>query len=454
MTHVLTTLNRLNRAICGVPVSLFFMLTATALVATLTTTAAHAQTADNQYGEVMELFVGQTEILTYPSVRRVAIGNGQLADVKVLSDVGQVLLIAKNTGVTDLRVWLNDGSQHKHLLRILSQPTNHVLTQVRAHLAGVEGVQARAAGGRIVIEGQGLREGDVQRVETIAQQFPNVSSYVTPGGVTLRGMVYLDVKVVEVRRSGLKEIGVRWDQALNGPVFNYLGDFATNGLFRGTGLPPGGSGTLRNNAGSANAFFGLSTSIGSVINLLVESGDAKLLAEPKLTCRSGGTAEFLVGGEVPIPIIGNEGQTDVEFKEFGVILRMSPIADASGYINTQVEIEVSTIDEAISVQGIPGFLTRRTDTEMNVRAGQTMVLSGLLSAQHSKNVSKVPGLGHIPVLGELFKSRGFQNDETELVVFVTPHVVDPEHRINRDLLQRAQDIQTNVDKRLRFRLMD
>jgi pilus assembly protein CpaC len=207
-------------------------------------------------------------------------------------------------------------------------------------------------------------------------------------------------------------------------------------------------------AGERNAFFGLSTNITSILNFLNQNGDARMLAEPKLTCRSGGTAEFLAGGEVPIPITDADGAINVSFKQYGIILKMSPVSDAEGYISTKVTVEVSNIDPTVSVLGIPGFLSRKTETDMNVREGQTMVISGLFTSDVSKSVNKVPGFGHIPVLGELFKSRDFQNKETDLVVFVTPTLIDPEHKTNRAMLKKAQEVRTQSDASLRFELMD
>lgn len=427
-------------------------------VLSLMCSVAQAEATAKRYEEVIELFIGQTDILSYRGVSRVSLGNGELADVKVLEDTAQILMIAKKTGVTDLRVWLKDGRQFSYLVRILSQPTEDILGQVQAHLSDIEGVQARLAGDKVIIEGQSLREEDTKRVQAVADQFASVANYVTPGGITLRGMIHLDVKVVEVRKNSLRRIGIDWSELTSGPTFGYLSDIATNDVFRGTlaPTPPELGAVLPStlDAGSNNGFFGISSRIDSVINFLEQNGDARLLAEPKLTCRSGGEAEFLVGGEVPIPVTNLDGAIVVTFKQFGIILNMSPVSDPQGYISTRLEVEVSAIDRSLTVLGVPGFATRRTETDMNVKQGQTMVISGLFSSERSKDVDKVPGLGHVPVLGELFKSRQFRNNETDLVVFVTPSIVNSEHKINKDMLQHAADIQERADHDLRFHLKD
>ena len=424
------------------------------LLCLLVAGAAVAQEGPESYDEVIDIIAGQTDILTYRGVRRVSIGDDNLLDVKVLQDAGQILLIGKNPGVTDLRVWLRDGRQTSFVVQVLKQAPAKVLSQVEANLLGIEGVRARLAGDRVVIEGRSLREEDFDRVQAVAEQY-GASNFVVPGGITMRGMVLLDVKVVEVRKSSLKQIGINWADAAAGPTGALLSDYATNSLYRGTGAPPGSiSGPLPLDAGAGNAFFGISTSITSVLDLLVRNGDARTLAEPKLTCVSGEQAEFLAGGEVPIPITNENGALNVQFKQFGIILNMAPIADPAGFIATNVEVEVSNIDPTVVVLGIPGFVTRRTITSMNVQEGQTMVISGLLNSERSKDVDKFPLLGSIPVLGELFKSREFRNNETELIVLVTPSLIDPDHKINKELVQKSRDLIEQSDEDLRFKLLD
>ena len=149
-----------------------------------------------------------------------------------------------------------------------------------------------------------------------------------------------------------------------------------------------------------------------------------MLAEPQLSARNGAKASFLAGGEYPYTVSTINGPS-VMFKPYGVKLDIQPRVDASGLIRATVETEVSQIDPSVSTPAGPALLSRKTSTEFNLRSGQTMVLSGLIQREQSSNVDKVPLLGDIPVLGALFRSQRFQNKETELVIFVTPTVVDP-----------------------------
>jgi len=407
------------------------------------------------YEEVLEIYVGQTEILSHRNVSRVSIGSGDLASVKVLHDAEQVLLIGKKVGLTDLRVWTRNKQQKHYLLRVLDQPPEVALEQIKMHLSGIEGVSIKMVGDQIVIEGSSLRKSDQLKVETVSKQFPNVTSYVTDGGITLRGMIHMDVKVVEVKKNELKRIGINWADVINGPQYAAINDYTTNSVFRPVpGIDITNPGSLPLNVGSSNPYFGIATNLTSIINLMANEGNARMLAEPQLTCRSGGKAEFLAGGEVPLPIRNTDGSVSVTFKQYGIILKIEPVSDPEGYISTHVGVEISTVDDSIKVLDIPGFLTRKTDTDMNVRQGETMVISGLVNTDSAKAVDKLPGLGNIPILGELFKSRSFKNNETEMVILVTPHIIDPSHDINKQWVKRAEVLREQSSKDVEFKLLD
>jgi pilus assembly protein CpaC len=181
-------------------------------------------------------------------------------------------------------------------------------------------------------------------------------------------------------------------------------------------------------------------------------GYGRLLAQPKLVCASGEKAEFLAGGEVPIPLVTNN-QFAVEYKPYGVILKLRPTADRNGNIQTEIEAEVSEVDTSVAVSlggatSIPGFRTRKVKTNVTVRHGETIVLSGVFSHDEQKAVSKLPGLGHIPIIGEIFKNRAFDSTKRELVIFVTPRIVTPDsdkiHTLIEDVKSRYKQARSEV----------
>ena len=240
-----------------------------------------------------------------------------------------------------------------------------------------------------------------------------------------RPTILIKAKLIEVKKATLRDIGIDWADIATGPKLNAPGKFAT-----------------------------LSTAIDSTIHLLINNGDARLLAEPTLSCIDGGQADFLVGGEVPIPVHNQDGALSVVFKQFGIILNVAPRTNAAGLIRTKLNVEVSSVDKAIEVLGIPGFATRKTNTEMNVQSGETMIVAGLFSAEDAKTVVKLPGVGQVPVLGELFKSRQFRRGETELVVLVTPQIIAVASPEVAASVQQYDELRKKADTTLQPKLTD
>jgi pilus assembly protein CpaC len=250
--------------------------------------------------------------------------------------------------------------------------------------------------------------------------------------------------MVEFRSSKLRELGIRWNPDINGPNAGLVADFATNSLFRAR--PPagdtGGLGDipLPGRVSPPKAYLGWITAIDSRLRLLEEEGEATVVAEPTLSCRSGGSARFVSGGEIPIPIVDGLGSTDVEFKEYGVILDVKPVVDSTGGIVARVDTEVSQIDESQRVLGVPGFLKRSSAADVRLRAGETLVIAGLVNRTRSDSTAGVPGLRRAPVVGRAFRQRGKRDEQTELVVFLTPSLVDalPQSSAEQDQAERER----------------
>ena len=376
--------------------------------------------------EIVSIVVGQTHVIKSSNIQRVAIGNGDVIETHHLSEEQGILIVGKKAGVTDLKLWQKGQPFVGYKVRVVADDLDVHFQELTALLQGIEGVSVTKTDFSIHINGLVVRQEDFNLVKQTSEKYPHVINHIQMPVVELTTMIMLDVKVVELKRNKLAEIGVQWDRVLQGPAADV---------------------EIMN--ASAKWGLGLNSRISSAIRLMEENGNAKLLAEPKLVAKSGTRAEFLAGGEVPIPITDEEEVT-VAFKKYGVILNVEPKADQFGYVDAHIEVEVSTVDPSVSSMGIPGFLTRKTDTEMNIKSGETIVLSGLLSQEQSKSVQKMPGLGHIPILGELFKSRGFRNNETELVIFVTPHIMHNDKLWLTKHAERAASFSEN----LQFSILD
>lgn len=357
---------------------------------------------------VVEMFVGDSRVLAV-GVRRAAVGNGKV--VSVTTPVrGEVLLLGEAPGTTSLQLWLPNGERRRLKIVVTELDLTVRLEQVNELLRGAPHLRARIAGTRIVLEGEGATDEERGRAAHVAESFPGVVLDFV-GRVGWEPLIEMDVRIVEVRQDQLQQLGLRWDESMPGPsVGAALGETPL-----ASPLPPGVS--------SPAAYFSLASQISSRINLLQTRGLARVLAEPRLTCRSGAVARFVAGGEIPLPVSDGLGSTDVEYKEYGIILEVRPRADSTGAIYAEVTAELSQIDEAVRVQNFPGFLKRQTSTAVNLKAGETLVLAGLLANESARDRRAVPGLSKLPLAGSAFRSRQQRERQTELIVLLRPRTV-------------------------------
>jgi pilus assembly protein CpaC len=445
------------------------------------------------------LVPGQQKTIDAPDMNRIAVGNPAIADVKALEGSRQVLVTAVGEGQTDIIIWDNDDHQRSIKVKVVMNDPRKVAGEIRMLLDGVEGIEVKALDSRVIIDGKALRKEDLHKINQIAKIYPQVTNLATLSpavvdtivkylniefkdvgltrvaaerlgnqiivqgevpnedakdkieliasafevnvknfvkvGVTLEKMIVVHVDFIEIDKDAMTEAGIDWGQAIN---------VTSEAL---------GSGTFGLGADSQgfNGAYKIEAAYGAAIKLLKNNKNAHILARPKLLCRSGEKAEFLAGGEIPIRIATAFAYT-VEYKEFGIILNIEPVADNNGNIATSITVENSSVTDF--VDGQPTFQSSRVKTSINVKSGQIIVLSGLVNREHTKAVDKVPVLGSIPILGELFKSRAFKSNKSELVIFVTPEVLSPETLDTSKVAQERRERVNHMKEEFKFKLLD
>ncbi|MEZ2299509.1 type II and III secretion system protein family protein [Variovorax sp. RCC_210] len=399
----------------------------------------------------LTLYVGQMVLVKMPGVARVAIGSGKVMEARVL-DGANMLITAQDAGDSTLHVWERNGRVRKLQVRVNVVDLDRIASELREITRGISGVGIRRIGERVILDGNNLDPAAVERLNTVAQLYaPAVVSLATADRIRVDRMIDIQVRIVEFSKTALDDLGVRWQSSGDGFNFGLFSDIASSGSYRvlpeGSSFntsTPEGAALLSRNRRTPEAYFGIGMTLSSRINLLVQRGNAYLLASPNLSTRSGGEAKFLAGGEIPLPALSTQGAGSVEFKPYGVRLNIKPIADGEGNISGSILTEVSSIDRSVAVQGIPGLLIRRTDTEFNTKAGETIVLSGLLSRESTRASDGVPGLRKAPIIGRAFRADNDTDKEQEVVVFITPRVVDPAWSQPR--IERARQIEQDVNR--------
>lgn len=400
--------------------------------------SAVAQPASNE----IFMFVGEVKILPVDRVSRIAVGNGKLFTTSVIGN-NEMLVIAEAPGDSSLVIWSGDGSKKAYTVRISPRDAGDAYRAVSAMLRDLPGIQVTPVGSNVIVSGTASKE-NLARIAGALKMYPQATSIVREEEVAMRRMVYMKVQIIEMKRSVLENLGMQWPGSFAGPMVGFAGNLGAD--------RPQTQGALRNvlpmpNSGLAT-YLGMSTLINTTINIAKNNGDAFTLAEPELSARSGGEAKFLAGGQIPLPAVSSTGAGSVEFKDYGVRLSIKPIADDQGNIIATVKTEISSVDSSVSVQGIPGFLTRQSESEINVKNGQTIVMSGLVNTEMSNDATRVPGISNLPVLGRLFRSDNFKSGRTDLVVLVTPTVVDPTSTINRERIEKGMDMRERFERRL------
>jgi pilus assembly protein CpaC len=386
----------------------------------------------------------------------VFVANDSVADVQVRS-ASQLYIFGKSRGETTIYATSKSG-------RVVYAANVRVGKNISSidemlHLAMPDAnVTATPMNNLVLLTGTVASPDDAEIAERLVTNYlGNDASYgvvnrlrtATPLQVTLK------VKIVEVNRSLMKKIGV--NLLTSDPTSGFKFGIAQGG---GIFVPAPGESTagtgdvIRNAIGSTLAasgkLFGLN--IISSLDLAQTDGMITTLAEPNLTALSGETASFLAGGEFPVPISQSLGSISIEYKQYGVGLAFTPIVLADGRISMRVRPEVSELSDAGSVKLngflVPALTTRRAETTVELGSGQSFMIAGLLQNRNRNNIEKAPLLGDLPILGMLFRSTGYQRDETELVIIVTPYLVKPvstQLATPADGYRAPTDVQMNVE---------
>jgi pilus assembly protein CpaC len=356
----------------------------------------------------------------------VFVANPEIADIQVKSP-RLIYVFAKRAGETVL--YAVDGNDN--LLLNTRIVVTHNLQALRTAIGSVVpggGVSITTAGDALVLGGSVSSAAQAEDLRRLAARFaPGDGAVVSNLHVVAPNQINLRVRIAEVSRDTLKQFGINWQNAIK------LGGFVF-GLAQGAPvLGTGGGFNVGNNGTNSivGSFRKGNVDLNAVIDALANENLITVLAEPNLTAMSGETANFLAGGEFPIPVpqSGNGNAITVEFKKFGVSLAFTPTVIDGNRINLKVRPEVSQLSTVGSILinsiSIPALTTRNAETTVELASGQSFAIAGLLQHNSQQDASKTPFLGDIPILGALFKSDRYQRNETELVIVVTPYLVKP-----------------------------
>ncbi len=405
----------------------------------------------------IEVSKGQAIRLERPAAM-VFVANPDVADYQIESP-GILYVHGRSVGETTLFA----VDENDDVILNVNLEVNHNLSRLRRALAETipgNDIRLRSVDGAVVLSGAVYSADASEDARRLAATFvPEETDVINNLSVASPTQVNLRVRVIESSRNDLRRLGINWDMVAD--VGNFVLGLST-GLptttppaipFLSTDRFAASGSSLVTRPGDANSFVGnfndtSNFDISALIDALETEGLVRTLAEPNLTAISGETASFLAGGEFPIIVPQDDGAFSVEFKEFGVSLTFTPTIIGSDRISLKVLPEVSQLSDsgAVNFQGfsVPALTTRRANTTVELASGQSFAIAGLLQTTVNDNVSKVPWLGDVPVLGQLFRSEEFQRNETELVIVVTPMLVQPVGRGSANVALAQPGLGANV----------
>jgi len=383
---------------------------------------------------IIDVPLGNSHVVSHPVViRRVSIADPSVADAVPISSQ-EIVVNGKAPGTTTLILWDNSGGRRMYAVRV--SPDVKTLEADLRSLFPEDSIVVTASGGSVILSGRVSQQLTSERILAITAGFLGVeeasNTLVNHLSIPDPGQVLLQVRFAEVSRSAIEKAGIN---------LLYVGSDYVAGSTTGRPTPPTGDIGIGDGTGGASQTFSDAVNIflidrrnglGAFIQALKSNGLFRSLAEPNLLAVHGQEASFLAGGEFPYPVVqggSNVGAVTIQFREYGVRLNFTPTIQPSGNIRLHVAPEVSTLDFAngltLSGFNIPSILTRKAETEIELLDGQTFAIAGLIDNSIIEDIDKIPVLGDIPVLGSLFRSREMRQNKTELLVLVTPRLVQP-----------------------------
>ena len=405
--------------------------------------AGHVFAAD-----ILNVSVNGSRYMEDSGITRLAVGNPDIADIRLLSN-NDYLVVGKKAGSTSLLVWSDHGRQEYN---VYVSGDDEGTEKAIQKAIGYPGVKVQMMNGKLLLRGKVKNQYEHDSAVKVAQLYlgsgGGAASSASANGegqgavtdsniidlldMTNPSQVRLEAQIIEINTSAERDLGIQyWSPTLgNTTTTNAFGETTSTGITRGSSNLFYVGENFKNPRGSFGWLGSHFSNINASLQALVTEGKARILSRPSITTMSGQKANILIGGRIPIPTSAGDGQIAIDWREYGIKLNIEPVVDAENKITSKVHAEVSTLDYGHSVTendfSIPAIASREADAVINVRSGMTMAIGGLLNSQDGKTVTKIPLLGDIPIIGQFFRHTQKTRDNRELLILITPTLVSDE----------------------------
>ncbi len=378
--------------------------------------------------EMITLIVGEQQTLDARDTVRVAVGDPNIADVKVIAGGRELLITGISSGTTTLTMWNNRNEKTTLQIKVIARDPKEVAREVRELLGDVEGISIVVVGEKVVLDGEVFRQKDLDRADKVVQMYePQLVSLLeyNKAYLEMKRMIQVEFKFYEIDKNKATRFGINMSDLLNPQSPLISAQYSINSQ----------SNEMTDNLNSDNNMdtetdtTSLNVSVTNDFNpLRIDSEDDKirLMEEHQAVTRSGEKVYFVAGGEVPIAVEGTAGSAGyVEWKQYGTIINAQPEIDRINNIILTISVESSQLDWANAVSGYPAIKLNRSDTVVNMKSGQTLLMGGVFSTGSSRKSDGIPGFSKIPLLGFLFGAKEYTKNRHDGVLFITPSIINP-----------------------------
>ncbi len=369
------------------------------------------------FAQEFTLTLGKQKVLSAEGVRSVSSGNPRVVRIVIPKDQSKIILKAVGAGTTTVTLIKNDGSTEDITVNVIAHDPQKIKKEIEQLLDGVEGIEIKVVGNRVIIDGEILTERDNKRIQKVLDLYGDqVVKFAEFNRAYLpkEDNILVEFNFVEVNTSKMGNYGINWNQAIKPLTVDYAKDFGTGDVLKST--------------------IGIVSNFGQAINIMVGNGDAKVYDTHRVITVSGQPAEYFVGGEFGVRNITRD-TSSVVWKKYGTKFVVTPEIDSLGNMRIKIDSEISELS-GVNVDGIPSLNTRKINTVVRIKEGQTIALGGFIKRIKSQDIQKVPGLGSIPVLGALFRSKNYQNGRTDGVIFITAKKTSAESGEMKEMIDK------------------
>lgn len=369
--------------------------------------------------EDITLALGQQKVLSGAGVTSVSSGNPRIVDIQVPQDQSKIILKAVGVGSTQVSLIMEGGSTQNYMVTVIAQDPNKIRDEVQSLLDGVEGINLKVVGNRVIIDGEILTENDNNRIEKVlalyGDQVVKFAEF-KQAYLPKEDNILVEFNLVEVNTNNMGDYGINWNKAIQGAgvSYNYSRDLVSGAVLGST--------------------LGIVSNFTQALSLMKGEGDARVYDTHSVITVSGNAAQYYAGGEFGVRNI-TQTTSSVEWKEYGTKFDVTPEIDTLGNMRITIDSEISELSGNM-VDGIPSLKKNKVNTVVRIKEGETIALGGFIKRVKSQDINKVPGLGSVPVLGALFRSKQYQQGQTDGVIFITAKRITAQDQEMKDMIDK------------------